>query len=129
MDGSKILRPDTTSVIEEFVEISYSNGKESTVAGKHAYGVASVWYEVLNKIAVDSNLARGDAYEVEWAVGHLKQTESGELLVCDRNYPSYRFIAEMNILQRDFVIRCSAASFKTARGMLRGEGKDSQIVK
>jgi len=129
IDGSKILLPDTTGVIEEFGEISYSNGKEAKVAGKHTYGLVSVLYDVLNKIAVDSNLGRGDAYEVELAIGHLKQTESGDLLVCDRNYPSYRFIAELSILRRDFVIRCSAASFGTARKMLRGEGEDSQTVK
>ena len=32
-------------------------------------------------------------------------------------------------MQLDFVIRCTAASFKTAREMLRGEGEDNQTVK
>ena len=46
----------------------------------------------------------------------------------DRNYPSYRLLAEITQQQRDFVIRCSAASFKEARLMLKGEGDDSQLV-
>ena len=46
----------------------------------------------------------------------------------DRNYPSYRMLAELTQQQRDFVIRCSAASFKEARLMLKGEGSDSQLV-
>ncbi len=46
----------------------------------------------------------------------------------DRNYPSYRMLAELTRSQRDYVIRCSAASFAVARKMLKGEGKESQIV-
>jgi len=46
----------------------------------------------------------------------------------DRNFPSYRMVAELSQRQREFVIRCSAASFGVARRMLKGEGPDSQIV-
>ena len=46
----------------------------------------------------------------------------------DRNYPSYRMMAELQHRNRAFVIRCSAASFGIARQMLKGEGDDSQIV-
>ena len=35
----------------------------------------------------------------------------------------------MSIVQRDFVIRCTVASFKAVREMLHGEGEDSQTVK
>lgn len=41
----------------------------------------------------------------------------------DRNYPSYRMMAELSRHQRDFVIRCLAASFKDAQRMLKGEGR------
>jgi hypothetical protein len=37
-------------------------------------------------------------------------------------------LAELSQQQRDFVIRCSAASFKAARQMLKGEGRDSHVV-
>jgi hypothetical protein len=37
-------------------------------------------------------------------------------------------LAEMIHLGRDFVVRCSAASFTAARQMLKGEGADSQIA-
>jgi hypothetical protein len=73
-------------------------------------------------------LGRADAYEVDLAVGHLDHTRPGDLLVMDRNYPSYRMLAEFDQRGRDFVIRCSAASFAAARKMLKGEGADSQIV-
>ncbi|WGZ95728.1 MAG: hypothetical protein QJT81_07000 [Candidatus Thiothrix putei] len=48
-------------------------------------------------------------------------------LTFDRNYASYELLAELTQQQRAFAIRCSAASFATARAMLKGEGADSQI--
>jgi hypothetical protein len=55
----------------------------------------------------------------------MAYTQAGDLLIMDRNYPSYRMLAELTQQQRDFVIRCSAASFKEAQLMLKGEGGDS----
>jgi len=60
IDGSKIRLPDIEEIKREFGEIEYRNGKEN-VKGKHNYGLASVMYDVLNKIAVDSHLGRGGA--------------------------------------------------------------------
>ncbi len=66
--------------------------------------------------------------EVDLAIGHLAHTRVGDLLVMDRNYPSYRMLAELSQHQRDFVIRCSSSSFTEARRMLKGEGLDTQVV-
>jgi hypothetical protein len=46
----------------------------------------------------------------------------------DRNYPSYRMMAELSQRQRGFVIRCSTNSFKTARQLAKGTGLASQVV-
>jgi len=125
IDGSKIMLPSTPSVIGEFGEISYSN--QAKVEGKHAYGMASVMYDVLNRVAVDSHLGKAQDYEVDLALAHLEHTRAKDLLLCDRNYPSFRFIASLSQAQRDFVIRCSMSSFKQARDMLKGKGADSQL--
>lgn len=128
VDGSKILLPDTEEIRREFGTIAYSNGPDGDVQGERPYALASVLYDVLNRVSVDAVLAKADAYEVDLAVGHLAHTRPGDLLMMDRNYPSYRMLAELTQRERDFVIRCSAASFAPARRMLKGEGPDSQIV-
>jgi hypothetical protein len=128
VDGSKILLPDTEEIRREFGTIAYSNGPDGDVQGERPYALASVLYDVLNRVSVDAALAKADAYEVDLAVGHLAHTRPGDLLMMDRNYPSYRMLAELTQRERDFVIRCSAASFAPARRMLKGEGPDSQIV-
>ena len=127
VDGSKIRLPNTEEICRSFGTISYSQGENSEVQGQHPYALVSVLYDVLNRIAIDSTLAKADAYEVDLAMAHLKHTQPNDLLVMDRNYPSYLMLAALGHRDRDFVIRCSAVSFGPARKMLKGEGKDSQI--
>jgi hypothetical protein len=128
VDGSKLLLPNSDDVREEFGSIGWTDGKTDQQQGDHPYALASVLYDVLNRVAIDARLGKAKAYEVDLAVEHLAHTQAGDLLIMDRNYPSYRMLAELTQHQRDFVIRCSAASFKEARLMLKGEGSDSQIV-
>lgn len=129
-DGSKIHLPYTQSIIKEFGTIAYSSTDKEGIKkeGEHAYGLASTLYDVLNHIAIDSTLAPAKAYEVDLAVSHLKKTQENDLIIFDRNYPSFRMLAEISQLKRDCLIRCSKKSFSTARKMLKGKGKDSQIV-
>jgi hypothetical protein len=127
VDGSKLRLPDSESVYKEFGTIAYSNGKPEE-GGKHPYALASTLIDVLNRVSLDALLGRAEAYEVDLAAFHLVHTRQGDLLLLDRNYPSYRFLGELIQSGRAFAIRCSAASFETARRMHKGEGADSQIV-
>lgn len=127
IDGSKILLPDTTDITNEFGQISYSNDHPE-VKGSHTYAMASVMYDVLNHIAVDSILSKARAYEVDLAIKHLEHSIDNDLLLYDRNYPSYFHLATLFNFNKKFVIRCSAASFKQAREMLKGKGNNSQIA-
>lgn len=130
-DGSKVHLPYTKSIIDEFGTIGYtSTGKDGKkIEGEHAYGLASTLYDVLNNIALDAILAPAKAYEVDLAVKHLKKTKENDLIIFDRNYPSFRMLATTIQSNKDCLIRCSKKSFAAARKMLKGKGKDSQIVK
>ena len=55
VDGSKILLPDSQDVREEFGTLSYSQGADSEVKGEHPYALASVLYDVLNRIVLHQN--------------------------------------------------------------------------
>lgn len=128
IDGSKIRLPNTPEVCDAFGTITYSQGEDSDVQGEHPYALGSVLYDVLNRVALDATLGQANAYEVDLAIAHLAQTHCNDLLLMDRNYPSYRMLATLQQSQRDFAIRCSAASYGAARQMLKGEGPDSQVV-
>jgi len=128
VDGSKLVLPINEAICKEFGTIAWSNGKTAEIQGERPYALASVLYDVLNRVALDATLGEARAYEIDLAVGHLPHTRDGDLLTMDRNYPSYRMLAELKRCGRDFAIRCSAASFAEARDMLKGQGPDSQEV-
>jgi Transposase DDE domain len=128
IDGSKIRLPNTEEICAEFGTIAYSQGEGSDVQGEHPYALGSVMYDVLNRVAIDATLGRANAYEVDLAIAHLAHVRCGDLLLMDRNYPSYRMLATTLQSGCDLVIRCSAASYDVARQMLKGEGEDSQVV-
>jgi hypothetical protein len=128
IDGSKVLLPDSETVRKQFGTIVYTNGKDDAVHGERPYALASTLYDLCNHVAVDALLDRADAYEVDLAVAHLDHADPGDLVLADRNYPSFRMLAELSRRRIDFAIRCSSKSFRQARAMLRGEGPDSQIV-
>ena len=98
------------------------------VKGFQAIGQASVMYDVLNNVAENSQLSHARAYEVNLAIEHLKHSSDNDLLLYDRNYPSYFHLANRSKLNKKFVIRGEAASFNQARDMLQGKGPESQIV-
>ncbi len=103
IDGSKILLPDSPDITNEFGQISYSNDHPE-VKGSHTYAMASVMYDVLNRIAVDSILSEARAYEVNLAIKHLEHSMDNDLLLCDRNYPSYlATLSKLNICNTLFI--------------------------
>ena len=123
--GSKVRLPDNQEIQEHFGAISSSNQHEE-VKGEPNYAQVSVLYEVLNRVALTGEFAKARTYEVDWGIKHLGPPHCGDLILCDRNYASYRFLEEREPI--DFVIRCSASSFQVARAMLKGQGTDSQVV-
>lgn len=128
VDGSRVMLPDNPASRQAFGTIRYTNGKNQSHAGEHCYARASVLYDVLNRVVLDAALAPVKSYEADLAVAHLPHTQDRDLLVMDRNYPSYRMMAELSRCGRAFVIRCPASSFKAVRLMAEGAGADSQIV-
>ena len=127
VDGSKIVLPKHPTTKQEFGEISYSDQRSK--ARKHyCHGLASVIYDVLNHVVLDSCLAYSTSYEVNLAINHLDYTKEGDLIIFDRNYPSYVFLSYLISKKINFVIRCSQKSFKQARNMLKGLGESDQYA-
>lgn len=56
---------------------------------------------------MSSELAPASSYEVDLAINQLEETKSKDLLLFDRNFPSYHFIATLTKKSRQFVIICS----------------------
>jgi hypothetical protein len=128
IDGSKIRLPDSEEINKAFGQMAYTNGKDHEIKGHHTYAQGSVLYDVLNHIAIDARLGQATNYEVDLAIQHLEKTQEGDLILADRGYASYFFLARLDQAGRDFVVRCSSGSFSAAAAMFSGQGPASQQV-
>jgi len=68
IDGSKIHRPNTPEIIQEFGTIKFATtvDKDKKITGERGYALASVMSLPLNKVVVDACLAPAKAYEVDF---------------------------------------------------------------
>ena len=46
-------------------------------------------------VTVDAWLGKATDYEVDLAIDHLKKTQPGDLIIADRGYASYFFLARL----------------------------------
>jgi hypothetical protein len=129
IDGSKIHLPNTPEIIQEFGTIKFETTVgNKKIAGEHGYALASVMSLPLNKVIIDACLAPAKAYEVDLALKHLEHTQDNDLLLFDRNYTSYIFLASLVKLNRQFAGRCSKSSFKPAQQLFKQHFLDSKKV-
>lgn len=129
VDGSRVILPTNDETIAEFGIRAYDN--KQTYAGsrgKHALAIASVLYDVLNRISIDATLAPASSYEGDLANEHLTHTKAGDLIIYDRGYASFRMMALTTQANVDFLIRCPKGRFPLATAMLAGQGADDVVV-
>ena len=124
IDGSKIHLPDTPAIREAFGTVDH----HPRGGQPQPFALASVVYDLLNRVALDAQLVEGKAYEVNLALQQLELLQADDLIVFDRNYPDYVLLAQLSQRQRHFIGRCRRSSFKVVRPMLDGYGPDSQVV-
>lgn len=124
IDGSKIHLPDTPAIREAFGAVDH----HPQGGQPQPFALASVVYDLLNRVALDAQLVEGNAYEVNVALEQLELLQADDLIVFDRNYPDYILLAQLSQRQRHFVGRCRRSSFKVVRSMFDGCGPDSQVV-
>ena len=126
-DGSQVILPTNNKTAEAFGAIAYHNGQPN-VAGEHSVGLASVMYDVLNRVALDAILAPCHSYEVDLAAKHLPHMQDNDLAIYDRGYCSFKMMSLAEQAKGAFLVRCHRQSFKVARTMLAGNGPDDVIV-
>jgi hypothetical protein len=120
VDGTKIILPNTKEMRQEFGEIKIRNQQNKPMAESYASAMFECYYDVLNHIALKSTLAKGVDSEIALATQMLSEQSSlsdnkeRDLLIFDRAYGSYEFMATLIHHKKDFVIRCKTNSFTSA---------------
>jgi hypothetical protein len=121
VDGSKVTLPYHEKLKEAFGE-SKNNTNTTIVQGR-----ASILYDVLNHIALDSVLENLKIGERELALKHSFRWEKNDLIIYDRGYPSYDFKYEHIKKEVDYVMRVNLTHSKDVIAFV-SSGKKSLTI-
>jgi len=84
IDGSQLRMPNEPDIVEAFgVNPGKDNQKDCPLA------LASVYYDVLNHISIDSSINHTNASERECAASHLNHALPNDLSILDRGYNAF----------------------------------------
>jgi hypothetical protein len=109
IDSSLLRLPSHASVGKAFGWVQCAN--HHGLQERYPQGRVSVLYDVLNEVALDSCLVGGTVAETELAHQHLAHVQPGDVLLTDRGYTGYGWLAAVQARGAHFVSRCSRGSF------------------
>ena len=117
-DSSLIRLPDSPELAEEFgrVEIKNQGGATGTA---YPEGRMSVLYDLLNRIGVDARLESSRVGEVSVAIEQSAHVPCGDVVINDRGFTGYRYLAEHVKRGVHVIGRCSSGSFAPAQKLFR----------
>lgn len=111
VDGTTLMLPNHPTVTEEFGQHEFGPKADS----KRSMALASVLYDVLNLLALDSEIAPYDSSEKNLLVKHLDKAKEGDLLLLDRGYPSLWLFFLLYAKKIDFCVRMKESWWHEAR--------------
>jgi len=84
VDGTSIRLPNTPDIRAHFGTQKGRKGQAGCTMG-----MASVFYDVLNHLMIDSSLHPNGYSERECALSHMKHSTQNDLTLYDRGYPAF----------------------------------------
>jgi hypothetical protein len=126
IDGSRIILPDSKAILDRFggQKIPETRHHETDILPQ---GYLSTCYDVLNELSLNTVLEKNKSYELELAKNHQAIFQAKDLVLYDRHYASYEFIAWLSQQNGNFIIRCPRSTFREGMRVFEG-GPWSRIV-
>jgi len=110
--------PNSQELLDKFTVVETSNGLGQTGV-RYPEARISVLYDLLNHIGLDARLEPSSLGEIDLAIQQLERAKPGDVLITDRGYTSYQYLAWHQRLGLDYIARCSTASFAAAQELFR----------
>lgn len=114
IDGSMLRLPNESNIVKHF---GLHNGRQSQKDCPMA--LASVYYDVLNQVVIDAQLAPIHSSERDCAAQHLKQAKGNDLVLFDRGYPAFWLYQHLQEQDQSFCMRVKSNLDKVNRKFLK----------
>jgi hypothetical protein len=129
IDSSLLRLPNSAELREQFhlVEVQNQSGSTGT---SYPEARMSVVYDLLNGVGINGRLERGNLGEIDLAIEQLSKASKGDVMINDRGFTGYRYLAWHHGLGLHHISRCSSASFAAAQELFRmNRAGRSKVVK
>jgi hypothetical protein len=127
IDSSTVRLPAHPDMFAQFTPVEVTNQLGQTGI-RYPQGRISVVYDLLNRVGLDARLEPGGTAETELALEQLAVAARGDVLLNDRGFTGYRYLASHYKLGLDFVARCSVGSFLAAQELFRRNRAGRSVV-
>jgi hypothetical protein len=118
VDSSLLRLPNSAELREQFGVVEVKNQAGST-GTTYPEARMSVVYDLLNRVGLDGRLERSTLGELDLAIEQLSRACPGDVLISDRGFTGYRYLAWHHRLGLHYISRCSTASFAAAQELFR----------
>jgi hypothetical protein len=127
VDSSVVRLPEHAQMFEPFSAVTVVNQSGQT-GTRYPEGRISVLYDLLNRVGLDARLEPSQTGEVELAIEQLAHAAPGDVLINDRGFTGYRYLAEHQRRGLNYVARCSSSSFAAAQDLFRRDRAGRSVV-
>jgi hypothetical protein len=114
-------------MLEQFTPVEISNHLGKTGVS-YPEGRMSVVYDLLNRMGLDGRLEPSAVGEVALAIEQLAHASPGDVLINDRGFTGFRYLAWHHKLDLHYIARCSTGSFAAAQDLFRMNRAGRSIV-
>jgi Transposase DDE domain len=127
MDSSIVRLPNGAELLAQFtaVEVINNHGKTGT---SYPEGRISVVYDLLNRVGLDARLEPSSTGEVALAIEQLTHAAPGDVLLSDRGFAGFPYLAWHHQRGLHYVVRCSSSSFAAAQELFRKNRAGRSLV-
>jgi hypothetical protein len=123
VDGSRLHLPNHPTVREEFGEYLVGRNGNTPVS----MALISLLYDPLNLLTIDSQIGSWSESEQEHLLRHAEKLQAGDLLLCDRGYPSIYLFYLLRRLRVEFCFRMKEDWWLPVRSFIQSGQKEMII--
>ena len=127
VDSSLTRLPNSAELCAQFTPVDVTNN-HGQVGIRYAEGRMSVVYDLLNRVGLDGRLEPSSVGEVALAIEQLAQAAPNDVLINDRGFTGYRYLAYHQKRGLHVVARCSSGSFAAAQELFRKNRAGRSVV-
>lgn len=126
-DSSLLRLPYSEELVEVFgvVEVTNNHGTTGT---RYPEARMAVLYDLLNHFGVNARLESSRVGEVELAIEQAACLSPGDVVINDRGFTGFRYLAEHVRRGLQVIGRCSTGSFWTAQELFRQNLAQQSVI-